>query len=96
MPPAFWGNATRYEKESKMKARFTLSDTAIEKLRIFCTKNLKPKFDAGAYADGMISEYENWDNDVIFEIRGLHTVSGNPVSIRFDYDADFEYFDATE
>jgi hypothetical protein len=79
-----------------MQNRFTLSDTAIENLRIFCAKNLKPNFDARAYADGMISEYENWDNDVIFEIRGLHTVSGNPACIRFDYDADFEYFDATE
>jgi hypothetical protein len=79
-----------------MKIRFTLSDTAIEKLRIFCGENLKPNFDAGAYADGMISEYENWDHDVIFEIRGLHTVSGNPACIRFDCDADFEYFEATE
>lgn len=79
-----------------MQTRFTLSNTAFEALRDFCAKNLKPGFDAGAYADGMIAEYENWDNDVIFEIRGLHTVSGNPACIRFDYDADFEYFEATE
>jgi hypothetical protein len=84
------------KRKKTMQTRFTLSNTAFEALRIFCAKNLKPNFDAGVYADGMVAEYENWDNDVIFEIRGLHTVSGNPACIRFDYDEDFEYFDATE
>jgi len=71
-------------------ARFTLSDTAFETLRIFCAYHLKGDLDATIYAEGLVSEYENWEGDVIFEIRGFHTASGNPATIRFDQSTDFE------
>ena len=79
-----------------MKERFTLSNTSIETLRLFCATNLRSDFDAATYADGMLSEYENWDNDVVFEICGLHTASGNPATIRFDCETDFEYCEISD
>ena len=74
-----------------MKVRFTLSDAAFETLRIFCAYNLKGDLDATSYAEGLVSEYDNGGSDVIFEIRGCHTVSGNPATIRFDRSNDFDY-----
>ena len=74
-------------------ARFTLSDTAFETLRDFCAANLKAGLDATCYAKGLVSEYENWEGDVVFEIRGFHTASGNPATIRFDQSTDFGYCD---
>ena len=76
-----------------MKVRFALSDTAFETLRAFCAENLKADLDATSYAEGLVSEYDNWDGDVIFEIRGFHTASGNPATIRFDHSTDFDYCD---
>jgi len=76
-----------------MKVRFDLSDTALETLRAFCAENLKADLDATSYAEGLVSEYETWDGDVIFEIRGFHTASGNPATIRFDHSNDFDYCD---
>ena len=78
-----------------MNVRFDLSDAAFETLRDFCAANLKADlyqsfFD---YAEGLVSEYENWEGDVIFEIRGSHTASGNPATIRFDQSTDFSYCD---
>jgi len=79
-----------------MKVRFTLSDAAFETLRIFCAYNLKGDLDATSYAEGLVSEYEKWEGDVEFEIRGFHTASGNPATIRFDRSTDFGYCDLTE
>jgi hypothetical protein len=79
-----------------MQTRFTLSDTAFEALRDFCAASLKADFDAAAYADGLVEEYENWQCDVIFEIRGFHTASGNPATIRFDCNTDFEYCEISD
>ena len=76
-----------------MNVRFALSDTAFETLRAFCAENLKADLDATSYAEGLVSEYETWDGDVIFEIRGFHTASGNPATIRFDHSNDFDYCD---
>ena len=80
-------------KDSTMDVRFTLSDAAFETLRAFCAENLKADLDATSYAEGLVSEYDNWDGDVIFEIRGFHTASGNPATIRFDHSTDFDYCD---
>ncbi len=74
-----------------MEVRFTLSDAAFETLRDFCAANLKSNLDAGRYAEGLVSEFENWEGTVIFEIRGLHTASGKPATISFDHSADFDY-----
>ena len=76
-----------------MKVCFALSDPTFETLRAFCAENLKADLDATSYAEGLVSEYDNWDGDVIFEIRGFHTASGNPATIRFDHSTDFDYCD---
>jgi len=73
-----------------MSVRIALSDAAFETLRAFCTENLKSGLDATCYAEGLVSEYDNWGGDVIFEIRGFHTASGNPATIRFDHSNDFD------
>ena len=73
-----------------MNVRIALSDAAFETLRAFCAYTLKAGLDATCYAKGLVSEYENWEGDVIFEIRGFHTASGNPATIRFDQSTDFE------
>ena len=73
-----------------MKVCTALSEAAFETLRIFCAYNLKGDLDATSYAEGLVSEYETWDGDVIFEIRGFHTASGNPATIRFDHSNDFD------
>jgi hypothetical protein len=73
-----------------MNVRFTLSDAAFETLRAFCAENLKDDFDATLYAEGLVSEYDNWDGDVIFEIRPFHTASGNPATIGFYRSTAFE------
>ena len=79
-----------------MKVCFTLSDPTFETLRIFCAYNLKGDLDATSYAEGLVSEYEKWEGDVEFEIRGFHTASGNPATSRFDRSTDFGYCDLTE
>jgi len=73
-----------------MNVRCDLSDAAFETLRAFCAYNLKAGLDATSYAEGLVSEYDNWEGDVIFEIRGFHTASGNPATIRFGQSTDFE------
>ena len=79
-----------------MKVCTALAEAAFETLRAFCAENLKSGLDATCYAEGLVSEYDNWDGDVIFEIRGFHTASGNPATIRFDRSTDFGYCDLTE
>ena len=74
-----------------MKVYTALSEAAFETLRAFCAENLKADLDATSYAEGLVSEYDNWDGDVIFEIRGFHTASGNPATIRFEQSTDFDY-----
>lgn len=74
-----------------MEVRFTLSDTAFEVLRDFCAANLKADLDATRYAEGLVSVCENWEGNVIFEIRGLHAMSGNPATISFNHSTDFDY-----
>ena len=74
-----------------MEFRFTLSDTAFETLRDFCAANLKSDLDATRYAEGLVSECENWDGNVIFEIRGFHAASGSPATIGFTRSTDFDY-----
>ena len=54
-------------------------------------KNLKADLDATRYAEGLVSECENWEGNVIFEIRGFHTASGNPATISFNHSTDFDY-----
>ena len=48
-----------------------------------CKENLKPELDATHYAS--VSLDEMWDGegygDMHFEIRGNHTISGNPVTV---------------
>ena len=74
-----------------MEVRFTLSDTAFETLRDFCAANLKSDLDATRYAEGLVSECENWEGNVIFEIRGFHAASGSPATISFNQSTDFDY-----
>ena len=47
--------------------------------------------DATRYAEGLVVECENWEGNVIFEIRGFHTASGNPATISFNHSTDFDY-----
>jgi len=77
-----------------MQARFTLSDAAFSILTDFCSAYLKPDLDAMKYAGGLVSECGNWEGNVIFEIRGFHAKTGNPATISFDRDADFQYAEA--
>ncbi len=74
-----------------MEVRFTLSDTAFDTLRDFCAANLKTDLDATRYAEGLVAECENWEGNLIFEIRGFHTASGNPATISFNHSTDFDY-----
>lgn len=47
----------------------------------FCASNLSPAFDPVRYADGLIAK----DGDeAFFEIRGLHTKTGAPVTVRYE------------
>ena len=74
-----------------MEVRFTLSVAAFEALRDFCAANLQSDLDATHYAEGLVSELDNWEGNVVFEIRGFHTASGNPATISFDHSTDFDY-----
>jgi hypothetical protein len=79
-----------------MISRFTLSSAALKVLCDFCAANLKSDFDAAVYADSLVSEHENWDGNVIFEIRGFHAAAGNPATISFDCPSDFLYCEVSE
>ncbi len=50
-----------------------------------CEKNLKPEFDPAKYASAALDElydgYGHGYSEKHFEIRGLHTISGNPVTV---------------
>ncbi|HET8612989.1 MAG TPA: hypothetical protein VFL92_09515 [Sphingomonas sp.] len=66
-----------------------LSPAARAELIAFCAENLKPGYDPETYADGLIAEADFSDGFAHFEIKGLHTRIGNPVTTRFDGEADF-------
>lgn len=76
-----------------MKMRTDLSAAAFAALRDFCAANLKSGLDADTYALGFVNEHENWEGTVVFEIRPFDSKSGNPATISFNDDADFEYAD---
>lgn len=71
-----------------------LTPAAREELIEFCAKHLKDEFDATRYADALIEERYGDFSDAGFELRGLHTISGNPITIGFGADqlvwADFD------
>ena len=47
---------------------------------------LKPGMDAHRYAVAVIEESEPRDDNTIhFEVKGMHSASGNPVPVTFDY-----------
>lgn len=47
---------------------------------------LKPGMDARRYAVAVIEESEPRDDNTIhFEVKGMHSRSGNPVPVTFDY-----------
>jgi hypothetical protein len=54
---------------------------------------LKPGMDAYRYADAVIAETElRHDNTIHFEVSGMHSRSGNPVTASFDgYDDEDGY-----
>ncbi len=72
-----------------------LSPKGRENLIDFCRSNLKPKYDPVVYADGLIEEADLSDGGH-FEIRGLHTISGNPVTTSLGEDDEFEFGEIDE
>lgn len=72
-----------------------LSDKAREDLIDFCRTNLKPDYDPVVYADGLIQEAD-FSDGAHFEIRGLHTRTGNPVTTSYGEDDDLRFEEIDE
>lgn len=72
-----------------------LSSAARADLITFCAANLKRRFDATTYADGLINAADLSDG-AHFEISGLHTRTGNPVTTSYGVDADFVFAEIDE
>lgn len=70
-----------------------LSLAARAELIAFCAAHLKADIDAVAYADGLIAEAD-LSAGAHFEIRGLHTKTGNPATISFHQRSDFIWSEA--
>lgn len=78
-----------------MKFITDLSPAARADLISFCATNLKDGLDAEVYADGLI-DAADMNDGAHFEIRGLHTRTGNPVTTSYAQEADFIWRDADE
>ena len=72
-----------------------LSAAARADLIAFCAGNLKDGIDATRYADGLIDAADFGDR-AHFEIRGMHTRTGNPATISFECPADFVFSEIDE
>lgn len=76
-----------------MIIRIALSDAAMDRLTAFCASNIKPEFDASAYAAGLAADADLGapGDYVVLEIRGSDAVSGTPSTISFEADDDFDF-----
>lgn len=73
--------------------RIALSDAAFAKLTDFCAANLKPGLDPERYAAALAAEADlgTPGEYLALEIRAIDSANGNPATIGFEADTDFDH-----